>query len=465
LENKRSESYGGKDGLANTNVFTLFDGYKQFLLEKKPIEVLCLDPTDEEVVDNLDRLVAVAAEKYVLPDLISKVGELAISDEYKVRIKDLISKSSNTSATKTMIQVSLVAWEALGDCADKQEINSSRFLSVRLYQHPPSIKGWILGDHRVLRGDFSIPGYGLSEPVMLFDSERALSEVNNFKHAFQLLWTDTQTKSFSGVNASVNINILTENRFSMLDGCFYETSGLAGLDEALNYIPIKDNTRMLDIASGTGYFSVFLSKKLKRPSKIISVEKNSSLVNGFEKRLKSFGKDKEFSDIETICSDIHELELGCNSFDLIFCRNALHHFYDPKKIIEKIYAWLKPDGIAMLIDVISPPDKELEEFINKVAKLSNPENVKYYSYSELKDFVSPYKLEIIKEIETHDYVTPFRDYLRRKNGQATQERMNQFESVLLGANKKERKAFCIEGGDKYDLSITLYQGTLVLKKS
>lgn len=51
-----------------------------------------------------------------------------------------------------------------------------------------------------------------------------------------------------------------------------------------------------------------------------------------------------------ICADLHayENESWLNAFDLIICLDVLEHLRDPRMVVEKFMAWVKPDGRIIL---------------------------------------------------------------------------------------------------------------------
>ena len=58
-----------------------------------------------------------------------------------------------------------------------------------------------------------------------------------------------------------------------------------------------------------------------------------------------FAKELKLKKIpKRICADVYHLPFQDNSFNFIFCYQTLHHFPDPKKIIEEVFRVLKPAG-------------------------------------------------------------------------------------------------------------------------
>ncbi len=183
-------------GLANTSVFHLFDAYVEFLRSGREIDVLCLDPEAEGVLDHLSRLVSIAAQEKVLPELASQLEHISLGASAKERIRRLLVEPSAMTPAQRMIWASLALWAQVGAEVERFPVNRSMNLHVYVYQMPPTLKGWIFGAEFVLKGDFTIPGYGLTEPQYLFSRAKAPTEVDNFIHTFQLFRSDDRTRRY-----------------------------------------------------------------------------------------------------------------------------------------------------------------------------------------------------------------------------------------------------------------------------
>lgn len=58
-------------------------------------------------------------------------------------------------------------------------------------------------------------------------------------------------------------------------------------------------------------------------------------------------------------ADVHDLPFADDTFDAIFNRSALEHFFDPDKVLAECYRVLKQDGVLFLV---APVDEGITEF-------------------------------------------------------------------------------------------------------
>lgn len=103
---------------------------------------------------------------------------------------------------------------------------------------------------------------------------------------------------------------------------------------------IQTKQRILDIACGTGLFASFLfdyNKKLK----ISGIDNSPGMI-------KTARKKKSYIDWKVACAE--KIPYEDNTFDVVTCTTAFHHFQDQQKSIEEMYRVLKPGGIVVIVD-------------------------------------------------------------------------------------------------------------------
>ncbi len=67
-------------------------------------------------------------------------------------------------------------------------------------------------------------------------------------------------------------------------------------------------------------------------------------------------------------ADAEQLPFPAESFDRVTCRIAAHHFPNVEQSVRQVVRVLKPEGLYLLIDCMSPSDPELDTFDNKVER-------------------------------------------------------------------------------------------------
>ena len=137
------------------------------------------------------------------------------------------------------------------------------------------------------------------------------------------------------------------------DGKTYaDTDGLAWM---LKDLPLSDNDKVLDIATGTGEFARALSPHV---AMVIGLDATREMMEQGKKFISQVG-------IENISFEkgvAQDLPFADNSFEIISCRYAFHHFSDPKPVISEMVRVCKTGGHVIIVDIIVPDETTEVEY-------------------------------------------------------------------------------------------------------
>ena len=111
-------------------------------------------------------------------------------------------------------------------------------------------------------------------------------------------------------------------------------------------------------------------------------------------------------------ADAEQMPFPAASFDRVTCRIAPHHFPNVAQFVEEVARVLKPDGLFLLIDCMSPSDPELDMFDNKVEKWRDSSHGRSYNTEEWQAFFRQVGL-IIEHIEYFRRVHYYDDWTAR----------------------------------------------------
>lgn len=103
------------------------------------------------------------------------------------------------------------------------------------------------------------------------------------------------------------------------------------IERILDNAQIKENTRVLDVACGTG---VLFPDYIKRGAVVTGVDISPEMVK--------IAKNK-FPEMQVICADVEALDLE-EKFDVVMVYNAFPHFPYPERLIEKLSTFLHKGG-------------------------------------------------------------------------------------------------------------------------
>lgn len=139
-----------------------------------------------------------------------------------------------------------------------------------------------------------------------------------------------------------------EKIISFFDGCAKNWDAETIRNERviniiLDNAQVKENTRVLDVACGTG---VLFPDYIKRGAVVTGVDISPEMVKIAK---------KNFPEIEVLCEDAENLDFT-EKFDVVMVYNAFPHFPYPERLIEKLSTFLRDGGILSVAHGMSRED-------------------------------------------------------------------------------------------------------------
>ncbi len=182
------------------------------------------------------------------------------------------------------------------------------------------------------------------------------------------------------IEASINA---TRESFeqSFSSGNFYnkQTQDSEHLEQIMNFLPIKNGMKILDLGAGSGYMSFPIAKS-NASCKIIGLDivLNTLAAN----RVRA---DKEgLRNLSFVCYDGIEFPFETNSFDMVITRYALHHFPNIDYSISEVARVLKTGGSFFISDPC-PNDCDNDRFVDEYMQLKKDGHIKFYTEDEWRD--------------------------------------------------------------------------------
>ena len=133
--------------------------------------------------------------------------------------------------------------------------------------------------------------------------------------------------------------------------------------DILSYRPVGS---ILDIGTGPGWLLVKLHR-LSPALHLVGLDISASMVAQASKNLANLGLAGVITVKEGTAS---QLPFVAESFDTIVSTGSLHHWKDPLAGLNEIYRVLKPEGYAIIYDVVrDTPDSILEQASREFGRL------------------------------------------------------------------------------------------------
>jgi ubiquinone/menaquinone biosynthesis C-methylase UbiE len=134
-----------------------------------------------------------------------------------------------------------------------------------------------------------------------------------------------------------------------------QTSTLSGITRALRFLAQESPSgRLLEVGCGTGLWLAALSELV---SPVYGLDLSLGMLR------QTMAREVEAGSALLLCNgQASRLPFYANSFNLIYCVNALHHFLQPERFIMEAHRVLKPGG-ALAIVGLNPHDPGINWYI------------------------------------------------------------------------------------------------------
>jgi ubiquinone/menaquinone biosynthesis C-methylase UbiE len=155
---------------------------------------------------------------------------------------------------------------------------------------------------------------------------------------------------------------------------------------------------LLDVATGGGHTANAFAPLVK---KVIAVDLTAEMLAAAE----SFIIENGHQNVEFVQGDAEQLPFTEESFDIVTCRIAPHHFPNVDTFIREVYRVLKPGGQFLLDDNVVPESKEYDQFYNTMEKIRDYSHFRAWKKSEWIQKLEESGLEVF---EWHRFEKSFR---------------------------------------------------------
>ncbi|MFC2027339.1 class I SAM-dependent methyltransferase [Chloroflexota bacterium] len=208
------------------------------------------------------------------------------------------------------------------------------------------------------------------------------------------------------------------------------------LNNIIKMAKISEDDSVLDVATGTGFLAGALSEVARE---VMATDLTLEML--YQTR------PKTQSNTSFCLADVEKLPFHNDSFDVVTCRVALHHFTRPDEAFNEIRRVCRPNGRVVIMDIISSEDHACGDYHNVMERLRDSSHVKQYSYSEMEQMFKESGLKVV-EAKMWEYAWGMEEWLEIASpaeANASEIRRMMYESV---------------DGDKSGLSVEVRDGVV-----
>ncbi|WP_407268236.1 methyltransferase domain-containing protein [Radiobacillus sp. PE A8.2] len=137
----------------------------------------------------------------------------------------------------------------------------------------------------------------------------------------------------------------------------------------------KGDELVLDVATGGGHMANALAPHVK---KVTALDLTPEMLAAAKKFIKANGH----FNVAFVEGDAEQLPFEDESFDLVTCRIAPHHFPNVESFVAEVHRVLKYGGKFLLDDNVAPEVDAYDEFYNKIEKLRDYSHYRAWKKTE-----------------------------------------------------------------------------------
>lgn len=209
------------------------------------------------------------------------------------------------------------------------------------------------------------------------------------------------------------------------------------LQRLLEWADPHAGTRALDVSTGGGHVAATLAPRVRHVTA-------SDLTPRMLEAARTHIRARELENVDFVVADAEALPFLDESFDLVTCRIAAHHYPDVPRALSEMARVLVAGGRLILIDNVVPEDPYLSSVVNGWERQRDPSHVRCAPVSEWLDRVKRAGLDVL-QVEVFPKRYDFDDWTGRVG--MTAEAAAELTHQMLGAPSEVRQSFHFEEKD------------------
>jgi ubiquinone/menaquinone biosynthesis C-methylase UbiE len=209
--------------------------------------------------------------------------------------------------------------------------------------------------------------------------------------------------------------------------------------------------RMLDVATGGGHVAYTFAPHVAR---VWATDITQEMLD----MVKAEALKRGLANIRTAYAKAEALPFDEDSFDLVTCRIAPHHFDSIPAFLAEVRRVLKPDGVLALVDNVVPAGA-VGDYVNAFERLRDPSHLRAWTMEEWRAALADAGLQPVHEEQIYKTME-FKSWAARYDAV-----MQALLRAMLTQLTPAVKAVLEPGGSGDDLTFRLCEGVFVARRT
>lgn len=148
------------------------------------------------------------------------------------------------------------------------------------------------------------------------------------------------------------------------------------IDRLIDATDASHEARVLEVATGPGHVAFGFAAVC---DEVIGLDlTDAPLAIADETK-----RERGVNNVHFQKGDAETLPFDENSFDVVVCRLAFHHFEDPSRVLQQMARVCRPNGTVAVSDLVVSEHPDRGEYQNQFERLRDPSHVRALPLSEL----------------------------------------------------------------------------------
>jgi len=198
----------------------------------------------------------------------------------------------------------------------------------------------------------------------------------------------------------------------------------------------KAGWRVLDIGTGTGHTALAFAPHVHE---VVGLDLTEEML----REARKLAQERSIDNVMFHSADVHQLPLELEeSFDLVTCRRAAHHFSDIERALREMVCTLRPGGMMLIDDRSVPEDDWIEETMHRLDCLHDESHVRQYRASRWWALLenAGLSVEVVELYTKHRPVTALTDRVPPEN-------VAEIHAILSGLTAEQQSKLRLETVD------------------
>jgi ubiquinone/menaquinone biosynthesis C-methylase UbiE len=156
-----------------------------------------------------------------------------------------------------------------------------------------------------------------------------------------------------------------------------QTTDQKSLDGLVRLSGLEPHHRVLDVACGPGFLTLTFAAGA---SHAIGIDATDALLE----LARAEAARRAIANVEFRRGDAEELPFPDESFDVVACRAAFHHFARPARVLGEMRRVARSGGVLLIADMVGSEDPAKAAYHDRMERLCDPSHVRAIPESELR---------------------------------------------------------------------------------